>query len=83
MKSLQDVMATIERTLKADPRPCCFACLGVSSQDMCSQVEKHIRENLSKVYTVEDGTCQKKDHQARVVRPKDAGTAMPSYKDKG
>jgi len=83
MKSLQDVMTTIERTLKADPRPCCFACLGVASQEMVSQIEKHISENLSKVYTVEDGTCHKKDHHAKVIRPKDAGTAMPSYKDKG
>jgi len=48
-----------------------------------SQIEKHISENLSKVYTVEEGTCHKKDHHARVIRPKDTGTAMPSYKDKG
>jgi len=83
MKSIQDIIATIERAFKEDPRPCCFACLGVTSQDLCEQVEKHIKEKLSTVYTVEDGTCHKKDHHARVVRPKDAATAMPNYKDKG
>lgn len=83
MKTVPDIIKTIERTFKEDPRPCCFHCLDVTSQELCEQVEKHIKENLSKVYTVEDGTCHKKDHHARVIRPKDAGTAMPSYKDKG
>jgi hypothetical protein len=83
MKTIHDIIATIEKALKEDPRPCCFSCLGVTSQELCEQVEKHIKENLSKVYIVEDGTCQRKDHHARVIRPKDAGTAMPSYKDKG
>ncbi|MSQ77013.1 MAG: hypothetical protein EXR97_00970 [Nitrospiraceae bacterium] len=83
MTSIHDIMATIERALKADPRPCCFHCLGVTSQEICDQVEKHIKENLSTAYTVEKGTCHKKDHQARVIHPRDAGTAMPSYKDKG
>ncbi len=77
MTSIHDIIANIERALKADPRPCCFHCLGVTSQDLCEQVEKHIKENLSKVYTVEDGTCHKKDHRARVIHPKDAGAAAP------
>ena len=83
MKSIHDIIATIERALKEDPRPCCFHCLGVTSQDLCEQVEKHIKEKLSDAYTVENGTCHKRDHQARVIRPRDTGTAMPSYKDKG
>jgi hypothetical protein len=83
MTSIHDIVANIERALKEDPRPCCFHCLGVTSQDLCEQVEKHIKEKLSTVYTVEDGTCQKKDHKARVIRQKGAGTAMPSYKDRG
>ena len=77
MKSLHDVMATIERALKADPRPCCFACLGVASQEMVNQVEKHVRENLSKVYTIEDGTCHRKDHHAKVIHLKDSAKPLP------
>jgi hypothetical protein len=76
-------MATIERALKEDPKPCCFPCLGITSQDLSEQLERHIKEKLSDVYTVEDGTCCKRDHRARIVRPKDAGTAMPNYKDRG
>jgi len=72
MTSIHDIMKTIERALAADPRPCCFHCLGVTSQELCEQVEKHIKENLSKVYTVEDGTCHKKDHHAKVIHPKNA-----------
>ena len=83
MKSIHDIMATIEGAFKEDPRPCCLPCLGVSSQELIEQVEKHIKEKLGDVYTVEDGTCHKKDHHARIVRPKSAGTAMPNYKDKG
>jgi len=77
MTSIHDIMKTIERALAADPRPCCFHCLGVTSQDLCDQVEKHIKEKLSDVYTVEDGTCHKKDHHARVIHPKDAAKAPP------
>ncbi|OGW65694.1 MAG: hypothetical protein A3H49_01945 [Nitrospirae bacterium RIFCSPLOWO2_02_FULL_62_14] len=83
MKSVQDIIATIERAFREDPRPCCLRCLDVTSQELCEQVEKHIKEKLSNVYTVEDGTCQKKDHHARVIRPKSAGAAMPNYKDRG
>ena len=77
MKSLSDVIATIERELNKDPRPCCLACLGVASQDMCSQVEKYVNERLSTVYTIENGTCHKKDHQARVIHPRDAAKPLP------
>ena len=77
MKSLSDVIATIERELKKDPRPRCLACLGVASQDMCSQVEKHVNEKLSAVYTIENGTCQKKNHQARVIHPREAAKPLP------
>jgi len=77
MKSIHDIMKTIERALAADPRPCCFHCLGVTSQELCDEVEKHVKEKLSDVYTVEDGTCQKKDHHARVIHPKDAAKAPP------
>lgn len=83
MTSIHDIIATIEKAFKEDPRPCCFPCLGVASQQLIEQVEKHIKEKLSNVYTVEDGTCHKRDHKARVIRPRDAGTAMPNYKDKG
>lgn len=77
MKSLSDVIATIERELKKDPRPCCLACLGVASQDMYSQVEKHVQEKLSAVYSIENGTCHKKNHQARVIHPRDAVKPLP------
>ena len=77
MTSIHDIVKTIERALAADPRPCCLHCLGVTSQELCEQVEKHIKDNFSKVYTVEDGTCHKKDHRARVIHPKDAGVAAP------
>lgn len=77
MKSVQDVIVTIDRTLSKDPRPHCLACLGVASQDMCGQVEKYIQERLSTVYTVENGTCHKKNHQARVIHPRDAAKPLP------
>ena len=77
MKSIHDIMKTIERALAADPRPCCLHCLGVTSQELCDEVEKHVKEKLSDVYTIEDGTCQKKDHKARVIHPKDAVKAPP------
>lgn len=83
MKTVPDIIKIVERALTADPRPCCLHCLDVTSQELCEQVEKHIKEKLSDVYTIENGTCHKRDHQARVIRPKSAGTAMPSYKDKG
>jgi len=83
MTSVSDIIANIERAFKEDPRPCCLPCLGVSSQQLIEQVEKHIKDNLSQVYTVEDGTCHKRDHQAKVVHPRSARTAMPNYKDKG
>ena len=83
MKSIHDIIATVESALKEDPRPCCFDCLGVSSQELREQVEKHIREKLSTVYTVEDGTCHKRDHQARVIHLRDAVQKLPNYKDRG
>ena len=76
MTSIHDIMKIIERALAADPRPCCFHCLGITSQDLCEQLEKHIQEKLSDVYTVEKGTCHKKDHKARVIHPKNAAAAM-------
>lgn len=82
MTSIHDIIATIEKAFKEDPRPCCLPCLGVASQQLSEQVEKHIKEKLSNVYTIEDGTCHKRDHKARVIHPRDAATAMPSYKDK-
>ncbi len=77
MKSLSDVIATIERELNKDPRPRCLACLGVASQDMSTQVEKYVQDRLSTVYTIENGTCYKKNHQARVIHPKDAAKPLP------
>ena len=77
MKTVHDIIATIERALKEDPRPCCFHCLGVTSEELCEQVEKHIQDKLSTVYTVEDGTCHKRDHHARVIHPRDAAKAPP------
>lgn len=77
MKTVHDIVKTIERALAADPRPCCLHCLGVASQELCDQVEKHVKEKLSEVYTVENGTCHKKDHKARVIHPKDAAKAPP------
>jgi hypothetical protein len=83
MKTVPDIIKTIERAFKDDPRPCCFHCFGVTSQELCAAVEKHIQENLSKVYTIEDGTCPRKDHQGRVIRPRETAQAAPNYKDKG
>jgi len=77
MKTVPDIIKTIERAFKEDPRPCCFNCFGVTSQELCTEVEKHIQEHLSKVYTVEDGTCPRKDHSGRVIRPKDVPTEAP------
>jgi hypothetical protein len=68
MKTIRDVIVDLDRAFKADPRPSCFHCLGVVSLELCTEVERHIRGNLSKVYTVEDGICRKRDHQARVIR---------------
>lgn len=70
-------MGTVERALREDPRPTCLHCLGITSQDLCEQVEKHVREKLSDVYTIENGTCHKRDHQARVIHPKDAAKSLP------
>lgn len=68
MKTISDVLVDLDRTFKADPRPCCFHCLSVVSQELSYGVEKHIRENLSMTYIVEDGTCKRRDHQGRVIR---------------
>ena len=77
MKSLQDIMVTVERALREDPRPCCLHCLGITSQQLCEQIEQHVREKLSDVYTIENGTCHKRDHQARVIHPRDAAKPLP------
>jgi hypothetical protein len=68
MKTIHDVIVNLDRAFKADPRPGCFHCLGVTSQDLCGEVERYIQGNLSKVYTVEDGICKKRDHHGRVIR---------------
>lgn len=77
MKSLHDVIATIERALSKDPRACCLACLGVASQEMCTEVEKYVQERLSTVYTFENGTCHRKNHQARVIHLREAAKPLP------
>ncbi len=77
MKTVPDIIKTIEKTFKEDPRPCCFHCLGVTSLELCTEVEKHIQEHLSKVYTIEDGTCPRKDHPGRVIRPREVATEAP------
>lgn len=73
MKTIHDVIVDIDRAFKADPRPCCFHCLSVVSQELSHGVEKHIRENLSETYTVEDGICKRRDHHARVIRLRNGG----------
>jgi hypothetical protein len=70
MKTIRDVIVDLDRTFKADPRPSCFHCLGVTSLELCAEVERRIQGDLSRVYTVEDGICKKKDHHARVIRPR-------------
>jgi hypothetical protein len=77
MKTVHDIIQTIERAFRDDPRPCCFHCFGVTSQELCAEVEKHIKEKLSDLYTVEDGTCPRKDHPGRVIRPREAAQAPP------
>lgn len=77
MKRVQDILVTVERTLNKDPRPCCLACLGVASQEMCIEVEKYVQERLSTVYTVENGICYKRDHRTRVIHPREAAKPLP------
>jgi hypothetical protein len=77
MKTVQDVVVTVERALRQDPRPCCFHCLGIASEQLCQQAEEYIRERLSTVYTVENGTCYRRDHHARVVHPREAARPLP------
>jgi len=70
MKTIRDVIVNLDRAFRTDPRPSCFHCLGVTSLELCTEVERHIQRDLKKVYTVEDGICKKRDHQARVIRPR-------------
>lgn len=77
MKTVQEVVVTVERALRQDPRPCCFHCLGITSELLCEQVEKHIQERLGTVYTVENGICHRRDHRARVVHAREAAKPLP------